>query len=351
MTPFDPAQGAQAIYNFWLGLIPQFLGQFGGAVPGTQAGASAKPDAGDAAAPSALIFPVDQIARAATMTQESLQAFAQAVAPLIQAGGVPGLLNQWATAIPAFALGKPGDAAAAATQPWTAPWNALMAGASGAAPFAAPQASPPPPLGAGNAPTVAWQAMTQPWVDMASAMAGATPAQLTTAFDRTYGALSDALGLSPARKLSTAWQDLVAAGIAQQEARTRYALLVQSAFAQGFQRLLTELAGKANSGERIASVLGLLRLWAMKTEEVVHETLQSDAGLAATAALTRSALIYRKKMQHVASIIADAFDMATRRELDEAYREIQALKRELRASGAVRAPGNRGDATPDTGAR
>ena len=75
----------------------------------------------------------------------------------------------------------------------------------------------------------------------------------------------------------------------------------------------------------------------MKTEEVVHETLQSEAGLAATTALTRSSLAYRRKMQQVASIVGEALDMATRRELDEAYREIQALKRELRASRAVRA--------------
>ena len=75
----------------------------------------------------------------------------------------------------------------------------------------------------------------------------------------------------------------------------------------------------------------------MKTEEVVHETLQSEAGLAATTALTRSALAYRRKTQQVAAIVGEALDMATRRELDEAYREIQALKRELRASRAPRA--------------
>jgi class III poly(R)-hydroxyalkanoic acid synthase PhaE subunit len=166
---------------------------------------------------------------------------------------------------------------------------------------------------------------------MASRFAGTTPGQLATAFDRTYGALGDALGLGPARRLQAAWQDMIAAGIAQQEARTHYALLVQGAIAQGVQRLTSRLAEKADKGERVDSVLALLRLWAVATEEVVHETLQSESGLAATTALTRSALAYRKRVQNVASIVADALDMATRRELDEAYREIQALKRELRA--------------------
>jgi len=363
MTPLDPMQGSQAVYNFWLGLIPQFLGQFGGMAAGAATEAGTKPAAGSAnPAAAALAFPLDQIAKAAALTQQSLQALSQSINPLIQASGVPGVLDQWTKAMPALSFGKPGDgaaAAASAAQAWMAPWSALMPNVAGAAPIVSPQGSPPAPFGAPAMPMFPaqampmfpWQAMAQPWIDVAGHMAGATPAQLTAVFDRTYGALSDALGLSPARKLHAAWQDLATAAFAQQEARAKYALLVQSAFAQGLQRLMADLAAKADSGERVDSVLALLKLWATKTEEVVHETLQSDAGLAATAALTRSGLIYRKKMQSVASIVADVLDMATRRELDEAYREIQALKRELRASRAVHARGKREATKSDAGSR
>lgn len=307
MTPFDPINGSQAVYNFWLGLIPQFLGQFGGADLGGAAtqgtaenpAAAANTGVGTAGASpllGALTFPADQIAKAAAMTQQSLQAMAQSIAPMIQGGGVPDLLGRWMTALPPFASGNPGDAAAAI----------------------------PPSV-------FPLEAMSQAWMEMGSKIAGATPAQLNTAFDRTYGAVGDALGFAPLRELHVAWQDVVAASIAQQEARTNYALLVQSAMAQGMRRLMRRLAEKAAAGERIDSILALMRLWAIDTEEVVHETLQTEHGLAATAALTRSALTYRKKMQRVAAIIAELLDMATRRELDDAYREIQVLKRELRA--------------------
>jgi hypothetical protein len=57
------------------------------------------------------------------------------------------------------------------------------------------------------------------WTDMAGKLAGATPAQFDSAFERTYGALSDGLGLSPVRKLYVAWRDVQTAGSAQQEAR------------------------------------------------------------------------------------------------------------------------------------
>src|SRR5262249_51140101 len=120
-----------------------------------------------------------------------------------------------------------------------------------------------------------FQAMGKAWLDMGSQLTGTTPAKMNTAFDRTYGALGDALGLTPARKLQTAWQDAIAASVTQQEARGSYALVVQSAFAHGIERLMQRLAEKADAGERIESVLELLKLWAINTEEVVHETLQS----------------------------------------------------------------------------
>jgi len=179
------------------------------------------------------------------------------------------------------------------------------------------------------------QAMQQAWLDFAARLIGGSPQAYATAFDRTFGGLSDALGFGPMRKLQAAWQDLAAAGIAQNETRATYAVLVQGAFAAGLEALMIRLAQMADAGERVDSLLALLRLWAVSTEQAVHQVLQSKQGLAATAALARAGLTYRRKLQHFAGIVADVLDMATRRELDEAYREIQDLKRELRA---LRAP-------------
>ena len=288
MTTLDPAQGAQSVYNFWLSLIPQFMGQFG-ALPGVTAQAAP-------AMPwmNALPFPTDQIARAAQMTQQSLQAMAQAMVPMMDAAAIPNLFAQWAAALPT-------SAAAAAALP-------VSAGAA--------------------MPTM--QSIGQAWSDFGSRMGLPTNAELDTAFNRTYGALSDALGLGPMRQLHAAWQDLLRAAAAQQEARAGYALIVNSAFAGGYQRLVKLLADKAAAGERIDSVLTLLKLWAVCTEDAVHETLQSERGLAATAALTRASLAYHKAAQQVSGGLADTLNLATRRDLDEAFREIQALKRELR---------------------
>lgn len=406
----------QPIYDYWLGLIPQFFSQLG-------AGA-ARSGISDATK-GGLPYPADQVARAALMTQEALQNLAKAYMPMLQAAGAPGLLGQWAAAMPQFdrpeakpaevmpgnwqsmfgpwaaampfAAGAQRDATAATLgatgmpamlNPWATmmpfmtgkpaanesagaagpaapatmfnPWAAAMpflsgaqngmeraatgqdAGAASAAMFApwlaamAPGATAASHVGGAQpsalpSPALPFQAMQQAWVDMSMRLVGASPQTMLEGFDRTFGALGDALGLGPVRKLQSAYQDLINAGLAQHESRAAYAILVQRAFAAGLDGLLVRLGAMADSGERVESVLALLKMWAVSTEHAVHAVLQSEEGLTATAALARAGVTYRRKLQHIAGIIADALDMATRRELDEAFREIQELKRELRA--------------------
>ncbi|HKP65908.1 MAG TPA: poly(R)-hydroxyalkanoic acid synthase subunit PhaE [Casimicrobiaceae bacterium] len=318
------AAGAQSIYDFWLGMLPQVFAQMGAAVP---------PSAQSNGTGSALPFPADQVAKAATMTSDALQSIARSYAPVLQAAGAPGLLAQWATMMPGLIPAQPTAAPAAAPTsaaamaiPWmTMPFTpAMFAAAAGNAMPASPATAFLP-----------LQQMQKAWTDFGSQMVGNVSQTYTTALDRTFGALGDALGLGPARKLQAAGQQIMAATIAQNEARAAYGMLVQSALGAGLQRLLKRLADKAQANERVDSVLALMRMWAVATEEAVHEVLQSERGLEATAAVTRAGLNYRRQMQAFASIIADALDMATRRDLDDAYREIQALKRELRS---LRAP-------------
>ena len=308
---------AQSVYDYWLGMLPQFFAKMGAVLP-----PSAKPDAQTTSLP----FPADQVAKAAAMTSDALQALARSYAPILQSAGAPGLLAQWAAAaLPMMA----GALAKAPTLPPTAamtfPWMTLPL-------------SPAAMAGIGNAmpanASAAWlplQQMQKAWADFGHQMVGGTSQTYTTALDRTYGALGDALGLGPMRKLQAAGQEIMAATIAQNETRAAYAMLVQSAIAAGLHKLLQRLADMAQRDERVDSVLALMRMWAAATEEAVHETLQSERGLQATAALTRAGLAYRRKTQGFATIIADTLDMATRRDLDDAYREIQALKRELRS--------------------
>jgi polyhydroxyalkanoate synthesis regulator phasin len=183
-----------------------------------------------------------------------------------------------------------------------------------------------------------FQAAQQAWLDFASRLSSGSMQSYMTGFERTFGGLFDALGFGPMRKLQAGLQELAAASVTQNQSRAAYGMLVQNAFASGAERLMKQLAGMADAGERVESVLTLLRMWAVNTEQAVHEMLQSERGLEATAAMTRASLTHRRKLQQVAAIVADSLDIATRRELDEVYREIHELKREVRALRASTAP-------------
>ncbi|WP_418319372.1 poly(R)-hydroxyalkanoic acid synthase subunit PhaE [Piscinibacter sakaiensis] len=273
MNGYDPAHGAKAVYEFWLSLIPQFISPFGAALGARQQ----EPITGN----SKLPFPVDQIEKAAQMMQQSLAAFAQAAAPSQDGPASADLLTRWADAI-----------------------NTQQASGIGS--------------------------IAKAWSELGRRGGWPTKDELETSFNRTYGALADAFGLGSMRGLQREWQRLLEAATAYEQARATYALAVNSALTAGYGRLLQRLAGKAEAGERIDSVFALLKLWAVCTEEAVHEALQSDRGLAATAALTRASLAYRKALQQLSRHTTDSLALASRSDLDEAFREIQALKREVR---------------------
>jgi hypothetical protein len=317
-APFDDG-GVQAVYDFWLGLIPQFFGLFGGALPtGDKAKAGPVPGTVDM---SAWLGPWGA---AMPLFPDTSKAGAGGTA----ASAAQSMFGPWAAM---FAPYSPGHAKTAQSESLQSGATAMFAPWMAGSPF-----FPGAPAGAdgavaANAALQPLQAAQQAWLDFAARMGAVTPENYLTGIDRTFGGLFDALGFGPMRKLQAGWQDLAAAALAQNESRATYAVLVQGAFAAGLERLMTRLAQMADGGERVDSVLALLRLWAVSTEQAVHEVLQSEQGLAATAALARASVTHRRKLQHVAGIVADSLDMATRRELDEAFREILDLKRELRA--------------------
>ena len=96
-------------------------------------------------------------------------------------------------------------------------------------------------------------------------------------------------------------QELAAASMEQNQARAAYAMVVQGAFTAGLERIPEEVGEMADEGERVESVLALIKMWAVRTERAVHEQLQSAKGFAATATMTRAGVSHRRKLQQVAA--------------------------------------------------
>ena len=149
-------------------------------------------------------------------------------------------------------------------------------------------------------------------------------------FERVFGGLLDAFGLRPTRELEQALREMLLAGGDQQRAQAEYLGLVGQACATGTKAFVRELQAMGARGERIESLIAFIRAWTRAIDGPLHEAMQSERGLQATAKVVRAATAYRSRLQKAVALACDALNLPTRAELDDAYREIQELKRELR---------------------
>ena len=148
--------------------------------------------------------------------------------------------------------------------------------------------------------------------------------------DRTFGALADAIGARPLRELQEAWQVLLRVDVERRAAQAAYLGLVGKAWSTGTRRLIDRLEGMRRNGEQVTSMVALLKLWAGEADAALHEQMQSPEGLAATAQLVRASTGRRAETQRLVGLLSQALNVPTREEVDEGYREIQELKREIR---------------------
>jgi class III poly(R)-hydroxyalkanoic acid synthase PhaE subunit len=161
-------------------------------------------------------------------------------------------------------------------------------------------------------------------------MPSASPNPLLTGMGRTYGALADAFGLGSTRELNEAWSEVMKAAVARQIAQAEYLAIVNEAWRKGTERFLLRLTGMRGRGERVESLLELVRQWAKDVDGTMHAAMQSEQGLRATVQVLRAATRHRQQLQAAVGLVSEALHMPTRADLDEAYREIQELKREVR---------------------
>lgn len=152
----------------------------------------------------------------------------------------------------------------------------------------------------------------------------------TLGIERSFGGLAAALGLEPLRELWQAWREMFVATDAKERAQAEYLHLVAQAWNAGTQDLVQELQAMARRGERVDSLLGFIRMWALSVEGPLHETAQSERGLEVTAKVIRASTQQRLQSQKAIAIVSEALNVPTRTDMDDAFREIQELKRELR---------------------
>jgi polyhydroxyalkanoate synthase subunit PhaE len=154
---------------------------------------------------------------------------------------------------------------------------------------------------------------------------------LQTGVDRAFGALADALGLTATRAMFDNLRALTEAEFEWQLALAGYLGVVGSAVGDAPRLAVARLGEVSKKGETIDSPLALARVWTSALGQAMHSAMQSDGGVAATARLVRAMTERQLRLENLVALAADSVGLATRRDLDEAHREIQLLKREMRS--------------------
>lgn len=150
------------------------------------------------------------------------------------------------------------------------------------------------------------------------------------AAERVYGPLADAFGLRPARDALATWVDLTTAQLGESVANAQVMAVMAAGAFEGLSRLTQRLDGLQRDGRTIDSPTELLRAGLSELDAAMHAAMLSETGLAATAASVRATSRRRNGWQKLTALGAEAVGQPTRAEVDEAFREIQLLKRELR---------------------
>lgn len=170
--------------------------------------------------------------------------------------------------------------------------------------------------------------LAQAWTKPAVASAGGPP--YFDALDRTFSALTDAIGMGPSKALRDAGRELLAADAQRRAAQLAYGAVLEDAWRKVIQGIAERLKEMEARGERVDSFLGLVRLAASVADRTMHEAMQSEAGLNAGAEYAGAAARFRLQLNRVVAIASGMLNVPTRAELDDAYFEIQQLKRQMR---------------------
>jgi polyhydroxyalkanoate synthase subunit PhaE len=185
--------------------------------------------------------------------------------------------------------------------------------------------------------------LAEPWVDALRMPPGGLAhtadqpelVQLTSvywdAYERTFGRLLESPSLGYSRELNEkllrgfdAWLDF-------RRASNEYQVLLADGWARAFERLMHELAARAEQGETSQSLRQLMLRWGSVVDRVFEEVFRSDTYIRAQGRLVNTAMAYRLREQECAEALLKGSHLPSRKELDDAYRTVYGLRKELKA--------------------
>jgi class III poly(R)-hydroxyalkanoic acid synthase PhaE subunit len=111
----------------------------------------------------------------------------------------------------------------------------------------------------------------------------------------------------------------------------KYRGVLARALEQAVKRTMDTLAEKAKKGETVTSVRDLTRLWLNGADEVFTEMYASPNYVDLQRELSAAGMRFKIEQRQVTEMFMETLGMPTRTELDDAYRSLYELRREVKA--------------------
>lgn len=114
------------------------------------------------------------------------------------------------------------------------------------------------------------------------------------------------------------------------QAQARFHAAMGEAIARAVERTIEHLGKLAEQGEKITSVRDLMRTWFTIADKTLNEQFMTDEFQELQNGMTAALMTHKVHQREALELIYSAMELPTRTEVDEAYRDIHDLKKEVR---------------------
>lgn len=192
-----------------------------------------------------------------------------------------------------------------------------------------------------------WTPMTAPWMSMISQATSAHPGEAFLSGTAGMGQLAGfqemfrgpfaqmSVGELPratvAREKMGKMLKMVDALKDLQDAQKQYQKTLSEGLSESVEKTIEHLAKLADKGEKVTSPRDLMRTWYSIADRTLMQKFNTAEFLVVQDKLTDALMDHKKAQREAMEIVYNSLEIPTRSEIDEAYKDIHALKREIRS--------------------
>jgi len=189
-----------------------------------------------------------------------------------------------------------------------------------------------------------WKGLAQPWTEslrrapwhfgQASTGNGSGLMEMQKlywdAYENTFGRMLQSPSLGLTREMNEDILRGLDAWVDYRRASFEYQVALGETWVHAFEEFLQQLVGLAEKGETVPNVKTLLLLWIEVVDRVFTNVFRSEEYIRIQGNLVNTATAYRLRERDIVDAFLKASHIASRSELDEAYRRIYELRKDVK---------------------